>query len=165
MAMKAKPKKKLCWNCEGSVSLQAENCPYCAVYLSPGNETKEDDLYSPPYSSQNESNQGIPVAPYAINDKASNDKEFLDAEVQETEENTLDEGLYVDQIKHVIQPLTLLLAGSVFFIFGITLLLFSHQGVFSLKWNGAYWYLYLLVSLPMLIFGWVTLQRLKDIDE
>ena len=28
-------KKKLCWSCEGRVAKEAENCPYCGVYLSP----------------------------------------------------------------------------------------------------------------------------------
>lgn len=162
--MKAKSKKKLCWNCEGSVSLQVENCPYCGVYVSPENEGK-DNLFAPPYSSQLETKQDIPVPPYALNNTTAEETTSLqDDDLQESEdEKTSDE--VVDQIKDFIQPMILLLAGTVFFIFGLTLLLFSHEGVFTLKWNGNYWFLYLLISLPMLGFGWITLQKIKDIDN
>jgi hypothetical protein len=161
--MKAKPKKKLCWNCEGNVSLQIENCPYCGVYVSPGNEDKEN-LFSPPYGPQVENKQDIPTPPYAVNSHTlEGSTTAQDSDLQETEdEKALDE---IVEIKHFIQPLVLLLAGSVFFIFGLTLLLFSHQGVFSLKWNGNYWFLYLLISLPMIGFGWIALQRMKDLDN
>lgn len=49
--MNAKPKKKMCWNCEGNVNLHAEVCPYCRTSLkqSPENlKSSSADPYPPP---------------------------------------------------------------------------------------------------------------------
>lgn len=155
MNMKTKPKKKLCWNCEGNVTLQAENCPYCGVYLSPGDEAK-DHPFSPPYkNTQTEGNSEVPVAPYANQEKESSPISKEETELDQDKE----------QITTIVQPLALLLAGSMFFIFGLALLLFSHNGVFSLHWDGNYWYIYLLISLPMLGFGWMFMRNIKDVEE
>ncbi len=40
--MKAVSKKKLCWNCEGEVLLQAQTCPYCAAELEENLAAKEE---------------------------------------------------------------------------------------------------------------------------
>lgn len=150
-------KKKLCWNCEGNVSIEAENCPYCGVYLSPtGNAEK--DLHSPPYGkTQAETPIEVPASPYATQETVTTDA--AKAELPEKS------GESFDLMKNIIQPLLLLLAGSVFFIFGLALLLFSHNGVFTLRWNGSYWFLYLLLGVPMLFFGWLSLQQLREDEE
>jgi hypothetical protein len=153
--MNAKPKKKkLCWNCEGNVSVEAENCPYCAVYLSPSGSS-DKDLHSPPYGkNQTETSSEIPASPFASQDVAPSE-----ATKNDLSENS---GEGFELMKNIIQPLLLLLAGSVFFIFGLALLLFSHNGVFTLRWNGSYWFFYLLLGIPMLFFGWLSLQQLSE---
>lgn len=157
--MTAPPKRKLCWNCEGNVSLQEENCPFCGVYLSPSDEDISDegieDLFSPPYQSYEEEQQ-IPSSPYQFEEEKKEEAAVHSSEVAATP---------VEGVKSVVMPLTLLLSGTVFFLFGIALFLFSRGGYFILRWNGAYWHLYLFAGLAALIFGWKSLNSLVDSDE
>lgn len=152
--MTATPKKKLCWNCEASVALHEENCPYCAVYLGPasvsGDESQNDPL-APPYKIQVMEEEGgeLPEAPYA-------------AEESEEDEVELEALEPTGDMKEVAIPTSLLLGGTVFFLFGLVLLLFSQDGVFTLRWNSEYWYLYQLAAVPMLYFGWRSLNQLGD---
>lgn len=142
-------KKRLCWNCEGSVPVIEEHCPICGVYLSPVSlDGNQQDSLTPPYK-LTEDEPEIPTAPYAeaapqekaINHEMINDK---------TETNV------------VALAAFLILAGALFLIFSLALLFFSHNGVLTLRWNASYWYGYLLLSLPMLYFGWNYLQKVKD---
>ena len=161
MSKNAKPKKKLCWNCEGRASFQDENCPYCGVYLSPlsisGKEDKEDNLFAPPYRLDTSSEDNdVPPSPFAAPEEA---KEEAKADILPAE------GLQkpiINQLNSAIISLMLLLAGSVFLFFSLALLLFSRNGVLTLHWNGDIWFVYLILSLPMLFFGWRYLQQSKD---
>jgi len=153
--MNATSKKKLCWNCEGSVSLQQENCPYCGVYLSPimGNEA---GILSPPYRMSSEEDQDhVPPAPFR---KQEETEDLSDSEQPKGPMNSGDQ----DQVKSVILSLAFLLSGSVFFLFGIILLLFSEGGLFTLQWEGSYWFIYLLIGIPFLYIGWRSLQGIED---
>ena len=42
-------KKRLCWNCEGSVSLEAETCPYCGVSVIPATLENINAGFTPSY--------------------------------------------------------------------------------------------------------------------
>jgi hypothetical protein len=147
--MNSTSKTKLCWNCEGRVSLDLENCPYCAVYLGPAEENH--DHVDAPY--QNETDElSAPNAPFSA-EAARDDhaKEVARASANE--------------IKLIAIPLGFLLSGTVFFLFGLVLYLFSHQGMLTLHWNGRYWFIYLGLALPMLFLGWRALQRLEEAAE
>lgn len=61
--------------------------------------------------------------------------------------------------KEALYPLLCLLPGAVFFLFSLVLLLFSQQGVLTLRWSAAYWYVYLGASLPLLYLGWRLLDQ------
>lgn len=142
-------KTKLCWNCEGRVAFTEENCTYCGVYLSPtpiGNEEEDDDIPPPPY--RMDGAREVPPAPY------------------QTEEIVTAKALPADAeqgMKTVLMPLSLLLSGSIFFLFGLVLFLFSSaNGVFTLQWNGELWSLYFFVGVLMLFFGWRTLRHIED---
>ena len=110
-------KKKLCWNCEGSVSLQEENCPYCGVYLSPsvgeeGMQEQIEELFDPPYRINEEGRSDVPTSPFPV-----------EANLQLAEE------VRGNDLKKIVLPLSMLLSGTVFFLFGLALFLFSRQGV------------------------------------
>lgn len=163
-------KKKLCWNCEGNVSFQEENCPYCGVYLSPSDENTLDeeveDLFAPPYRTEGEEEESedhVPASPYGIYEEEEEEQqpvnyEFSSADVKEAIKASSDE------VKRVIMPLSLLLSGTVFFLFGLALFLFSRKGVFILQWNGCYWYLYLAFGLIALMVGWRALSQLEETE-
>jgi hypothetical protein len=159
--MSKNAKKKLCWSCEGRVAREAENCPYCGVYLSPNvpevANTSPAKPLTPPYTIPTQANQKALAAPYQpqnTQEDSEGDSEEGDKEVATPMES--------NDTKAVMIPLILLLAGSVLFIFGATLYLFSHNGVFTLRWNGDYWMYYLLLALPMLIWGWLSLGKIND---
>lgn len=149
--MSAIQKKKLCWNCEGRVSLEEENCPYCAVYLGPApDEEGKQDVLAPPYrlvETEEDQVQGPLESPYEVQDAALDDEDSLDLDVARS------------GFKQVVLPLALLSAGSLFFLFGLMLLIFSEQGKLTLSWNANSWYIYVLTALPAVIFGWVILGK------
>jgi len=144
--MKATGKKKLCWNCEGSVAAELENCPFCGVYLSPLQSHQSSSSPRAPYAmEESEEEREIPQAPYA------------NPSHEESATLAIASPEMVDQSPLFI-PLLMLLAGSVFLLFGIVLVLFSEQGVLTLQWNSTWWYAYILLALPMLAFGWKSLD-------
>jgi hypothetical protein len=154
--MTSTPKKKLCWNCEGRVSLAEENCPYCAVYLGPAPNEKGEakDILAPPYRLVEAEEETVPPSPYA----------FQNSEQKPTPEDS-EISVATSDLKQVVLPLGLLSGGSLCFVFGLILFAFSENGVFTLSWNGDSWYFYLLFAAPMLFIGWWTLMRFEDDKE
>ncbi len=160
--MSAIPKKKLCWNCEGNVAWHEEDCPYCGVCVK-GPHLEESSkeqrrpshisALNPPYRLEQALTTGIPRSPFDIEE----DKEEVEDEKP------------IEPIRRVepssLLPLLLLLLGSLSFVFGLILLLFSKDGVLTLRWNGDYWYLYLLVAIPLLGMGWRVLNRLDSTES
>jgi len=145
-------KKKLCWNCEGRVSLEQENCPYCAVYLGPApDESNEKRLLTPPYRLVDSDVDEVPPSPYMEKAPQANPQEENDYSQVKSDLN------------EVVLPMALLSAGTLFFLFGVVLLLFSNHGILTLSWSGESWYLYLIFSLPLLGVGWWAIQR--DIQD
>ncbi len=160
--MSTQPKKKLCWNCEGRVSLKDENCPYCGVYLSPlgsdeDSESKET-LFSPPYRVEeaDQDERKVPVAPYAAEQSHSPTRT---QEAIKPSSELAKTPFLTSEMQSIVLPIILLLSGSVFFIFGVALMLFSQNGVLTLQWNSDYWYLFFIFSLPMLYLGWYFIHN------
>lgn len=161
--MNQKPKKKLCWNCEGSSSVQDENCPYCGVYLSPlsigDNSGDQHNPFAPPYRmNHTDEEHGIPKSPFATQEKdplISNEEKVAEARVEEDS----------DETQTPILPTVLLLIGGGLLLFTLALVLFSQNGKLTLQWDADYWPLFLLLSGAMLFFGWKKLQNLQDSSE
>ena len=147
-------KKKLCWNCEGRVSFKQENCPYCGVYLSPTTEGDGKDAnLIPPYKLAS-SEEEVSNAPYIAKNigSASNAEKALSVEEDQPK----------DDIRNLIVTMAMLIMGSGLFLFAIILMLFSEEGSFVLRWQSDNWYIYLLLSLPMLFLGWRYLQNISE---
>lgn len=161
--MATKIKKKLCWNCEGRVGFDEEHCPFCGVYLSPtvtNDHDDDDDGYDDEQS---------PRSPYDVGGHSSEDDVPPSPfDEQEHHSHTGDEApaktvlASNEELRKVITPMGLLLAGSIFFLFGLVLLLFAKDGKFTLQWNSEYWYIYFVASLGMLFWGWRSLQVVDD---
>lgn len=153
----SKPEKtKLCWNCEGSVSRKAENCPYCAVYLNPettfdAEEEKEEAPIKPFYSPKNQEEKGtIPKAPYEPHAHAAESISSQEAVAESKHENLL---------QSIFLPLIFLTAGLFSLLFALILVLFSTHGVLTLEWDGELWYIYAIAGLPLLFLGWKFLEK------
>lgn len=157
--METQIKQKLCWNCEARVDFGVESCPSCGVYLStsPLLEQAAPDLvnnHSAPYQHVVvEEESSIPESPYQFEDADNSEEPSSSEEAGDEEE------VGSDYWKAELVPMGLLFAGSIFSLFGLALLLFAEDGVLTLKWNGDYWYLYLLLGVPFLTFGWRALQQ------
>lgn len=150
--MNQKTKKKLCWNCEGRVDFSAEHCPFCGVYLSPSTtQSVEQQEHSPSYTETPTPQHSAPPPPYQRPfDDPMHNESFPQNESED--------------IRGIVVSLSALLAGSVFFLFGLVLLLFSRNGNLVLQWSGEYWYLYLCGGILMLLIGWRTVQQLDTED-
>ena len=138
--MNNKNKTKLCWNCEGSIDLKAEKCPFCGVSTDvspiPGTQPKKAQ------------------APQASNKKAPAGFYQPKEEIQEESKES--------PFQATALAISALLLGTVLAIFSLMLALFSNsKGVFSLSWNGDWWYVYLAIALPLLWIGWRTAARLN----
>lgn len=147
-------KQKICWNCEGRVSLEEENCPYCAVYLGPAPGKGDWDMLAPPYrivDNQDEEGKGtVPPSPYTRETDGKNN-----------EQDEAEAAAVRSEMQKVVYPLILLSGGAMGFLFGFVLLFFSQEGLFTLSWNANYWYVYLGAALPMLAGGWKALKRFE----
>jgi hypothetical protein len=156
--MQQNQRTKMCPNCEGNVAIEVSICPYCGSSLFSKNEnlanSKENEnvkslsyeetlasLYPPPYKPKVDSSSSF--------EKEEEDKmnERRD-EVEEFEKNNL-------------LPTILFWIGVNILVFSLVLLFFSKDGFLYLKWNSSYWYLYSLISLPLLYFGFVGLKKIK----
>lgn len=139
--MNKKNDKRLCWNCDGSVSLHFSQCPYCG-----------SDLNTPPQ----ESGQ-VPKSPYG-NQLFSkgftvSDEEWDHALEKESEK---EEGIHAS--KRDVIALLLLLPGVVFLLFGMALFFFSSGGTLTLEWNQNLAYFYFVGAIPLLFLGWRALK-------
>lgn len=154
--MQGKTKSKLCWNCEGSAPYEAENCPYCGVYLSPlalGDDQDTQNLFSPPYR----------VEDAARSVEETNETPYTSfQESNDVSSNPIDETVAIQSSSHPALSLVAVLAGFVFFLFGLALGLFAEDGTLTLRWSSAYWYLYLIVAIPLLVWGWLDIEKHRD---
>ncbi len=149
--MSAVPQKKLCWNCEGNVSKEIDNCPYCGVYL---HADADDSSWSPSYRSSPK--EDIPTPLYQVKPQSDSEEQ-----VSKQEQATLSAAVTWAHLKKDVLPLLLLMAGSIFFLFGIVLFLFCQEGTLTLQWQEHYWTYFLGLSVPFIFIGWKLLQQLE----
>lgn len=154
--MAVSEKQKMCWSCEGNIPFSAETCPFCGAVLNPHRSQEQaatpsyTDYKSPYRLARPEEAEAIPIAPITKPDAQAQD----------------DEELSQGQAKKIMMTLGSLSVGLVFLIFGLVLFLFSgSDGMLVLKWDAHYWYIYLIIGVPLLIVGWRTLGHIVDAEE
>jgi hypothetical protein len=152
--MSAVPKKKLCWNCEGNVSREVDNCPYCGVYLQ-GTELEEDSIWNPSYRPSPDKTEEIPSPLYI----QEHQREIEEENSEKLGNEPLNWPLLFNQFKKDVFPLLFLMMGSVFFLFGVVLLLFAQNGTLTLQWQGHHSLYFLLFAFPLIIVGWKYMQE------
>ncbi|MFI5334714.1 MAG: hypothetical protein ACHQT8_06105 [Chlamydiales bacterium] len=168
--MKPADRQKMCSNCDGRIAHEAMICPYCgSEQAEPAekatqaplftNQSLQDSLtslYTPPYS------QRAPA--YSVEEpvkkRAEPFKEVkqpfqtahptaatmaLHAQAEEEESAATAKG--------ALLPILLLCLGSNLFVLGILQFFFSSNGFLRLEWDASYWFVYCLLSLPLLYLG------------
>lgn len=132
-----------------------QTCPYCGVYVE---QTAAQDTteHEPPYSlfGQGRNDSPIPASPFASADELATQASHAQAPNVAS--------VVLQDTKSVLLPLTFLLAGSVFFLFGLVVALFSEEGTLTLSWNGEYWFVYLFGGIACLLLGWKSLQGIDE---
>lgn len=159
--MSAVPKKKLCWNCEGNVARDIDNCPYCGVYLH-ASDIDENAAWNSSHLSSSKTEE-IPSPLYQIKptEEISEEQEIP----REEDSKSFAWNSLYKQLKGDIFPILFLMMGSVFFLFGVVLVLFSQGGTFTLQWKESDGFYFLLFALPLIGCGWMFLQQLEEPDR
>lgn len=170
-------KKKLCWNCDGHVSFDADSCPYCGSQL---NKKEGKDNLSPPFQEEefasSENQFKVPFDPeetpklalYELNEGEKKnltpwkftEREWETLTGERGEPSVSDED--GEERRNILVTLAMLLIGSSFFLFSLALFFFSSEGSFTLTWKASSWYLYFVVSVPLLLYGWKHLKEVKS---
>lgn len=193
-------KQKMCWNCDGNVSVDALYCPFCgsdlhakfyekakeyattSVSSSGKNQFAHashdpisldtqnlSSLYKPPYSPTH-SGYGVPSYHDSSYDEPEpSSREFYypntpDEPVYPKEHHKIRadrEESYEEEVRKTdagIWPLLFLAMGVNLLTLGLLLFFFSDQGRVVLEWNSYFWFVYCILSLPLLMFGWKLLQ-------
>ncbi len=171
---------KVCWNCEADVSYEATYCPFCGTDLltssieksgqSPKQDHKFSDqslqeslasLYKPPYSMRNRQGFGVPderaESSYLEKEPPKKESEDLPT-LPEEGIQPLNEKEEVTRKGHIL-PLLFLMIGAHLFILGALIIFCSKDGMVTLEWKSHFWFIYCLVSLPLLYFGGKMLKN------
>lgn len=160
--MSKKNEKRLCWNCDGSVSFHLTHCPYCGVDLAHAAKGVTAPLFEPtnPYQPPSSLHNDIPKPPYA-NLFAQTEAPVSEAEWRRALQDQSGEGEKEEsEARDLPSSVTwlLLLPGLFFLLFGLALVFFSSEGVLTLRWNQSFAYFYFLSALPLLYLGWRALR-------
>lgn len=152
--MSTKAHKKLCWNCDGYVHVYEIKCPYCGVSLADqlkearGIEEKPSLSQSleekAAYASLNEFQP--PYQGYGAN--------FSEPEIKKVEPQKKEPVKEVEDVENPFGALLLVIPGTVLFLLGLTMLLFSSDGKITFQFRSKFWFVYLFGSLPLLYAGY-----------
>ena len=153
--MNSKGKGKICWNCEGEVHKEMDQCPYCGTSLSPMQD-QENTKNSPEVSLTKQS----PPSTYS-----NLSEEILKANrILYKKEEEKRESVSVFE-KNPFSALVFFLPGSLFFIFGLILFIFSQEGSLILSWNARYSFLYIVLGSALSWAGWKVLCSCSERGE
>jgi hypothetical protein len=154
--METKEKLKLCPYCDGRVSIEAMQCPYCGEIFGEGlafqkgkGKSRLEEIrpldeslassYEPPYVAKSYTKPGIP------NISPRKQKKSTPTPFQEREEP--------EESKKSVWSLLLLSVGAHLFTLGWLIFFFSERGQLILEWKSRYWPIYVLLSLAPLYYG------------
>jgi hypothetical protein len=148
--MKTVDRQKMCPNCDGRIPHESAQCPYCfttlqveahKVFNAP--PVQENFLYNAPYSAKPaEEARAVPKSTALYGEKEG----VATMEKEEAENKAF-------------WPILLLTIGGNLFTLGILQFIFSDHGTVHLEINGSYWFLMLLVSLPLFYFGLKNISK------
>jgi hypothetical protein len=157
--MKPKKRQKLCYNCEGEIDLDVIVCPFCAADLRTEKLEQSQSVYQPfgtPEKLQNQqTSQSLYPSPFASRSEVAQDELEEELPFHNPEETVSNE-----RLSRVIFPTILFTLGIQMFLLGMFILLFSHKGVVLLRWDGTFWFFYVLASCPLLYFGYRSLSKI-----
>lgn len=146
--MKPKKRQKLCHHCEGEVDLDVIVCPFCAADLREARV--EQPRFSspvikelPPEQSLYPSTRSLPPPEEEV--MVQEEESPVAAQVESQAESTF---------KSSMGGILLFTLGAHLFFLAMAFLFLSDRGVLLLRFNAHFWPLCLILSLPLLVFGY-----------
>lgn len=159
--MRPADRQKMCANCNGKVSFEATECPYCAAEqtpvakTSPKNNSLQDSLaslYNPPYSPKSAEKMKAKEKEKVEPSTAPRKQVFYTEPESPVAQATAALPLENDAKKDFWALFALIVGGNLLTL-GLMQFFFSENGLLVLEWNSAYWYLYCLIALPLFYLG------------
>jgi RNA polymerase subunit RPABC4/transcription elongation factor Spt4 len=133
-------KSKICWNCDGTLGLEEDLCPFCGTQQDQLQAERTDRVVALPVESLQEAvNKVTPPATekIALLDRLS-EKELL-----------------------LLTLVSTMLGGTLLF-FTLALLLFSTNGKLTLIWDASLWPFLGFLSIALLYLSYKTQTKIKD---
>lgn len=171
--MKTQKRQKLCLNCNGSVDLDVLVCPFCGHDLLSEKKNLEESLYQAPSQKMTPGQTIASLYPPAYRPEEmsqeeaqhsyENERKFVHnpTSMKDPFQETLNE-LPPEKEPSTILPVLIFSLGSLLFAMGLFIFFFSTNGIVLLKWNAKYWFLYVLMAAPLMIWGYNLLNRLDE---
>lgn len=159
--MDSKDRQKMCGSCDGRISLEAEECPYCG---SVQQSIEPQDFQAQQYRSIQESL----TAPYhpSYVPHTQQKSEPIKGIMQEKKYQQASGVLGIPSIptdsaqeqqiqeeKSSFWPILFLSLAANLLVIGLLQLFFSENGVLRLEWDSQHWYFYCLAALPLFFLG------------
>lgn len=154
MSNNVKKRQKLCLNCDASIDIDVIVCPYCGADLTESKEQEFDSIDESPFDPA-EYNENISSLYPPPHQSQKFEPEKTPEEPQFSEEEEKSKPL-------LILPIFLVSMGAMLLALGLFILVFSTNGAAILKWNAKYWFVYLALSIPFLVLGVKSLNRLEE---
>lgn len=174
---------KVCWSCDGKVSNQSVQCPYCGAHLgtqqesSLGINSQSNSNYASKESAQKPRYQQVKsvgseesftplYSQHSSGSSSENsfeDQSFQQPSSEAPVSKNYEEAQASGSVKEML-AFSLLLVAMGLFLFSIILFLFSKDGYLVLKWKSSYWLLCLLLSIPVFFFGWRALGQVEECE-
>ncbi len=146
--MKQPERQKMCPNCDGRIPQESTQCPYCFAQLQIDSTQKAtlpptttdplSALYPPPYSTSSST-------PSEVKTTTAKSSDLIEAETQSIP----------------FWSILMLALGSNLLTLGILQFFFSDHGVLRLEMNASYWFLMVIVAIPLIYFGLKQLSSKK----
>ncbi|WP_213358272.1 phage holin family protein [Chlamydiifrater phoenicopteri] len=155
--------QRLCWKCEGSVSVHVAQCPYCSAFLQ--DPPVPGSAFSSCHLSPEQSQEGGPEgAPGLFAVSSSDWDSVLSSEKRCPLEEQAVQASFDDKLIdwREFLPFVLISSGLGMVMFSVLLFLFSKDGVVTLSWNKSAMMYCFLVGAPALYKGYKMLSAEKD---
>ena len=129
-----------CCYCEEMIHAYATCCPYCYNDVIPSGEAL------------NQPEQKAPAPLLRMDDEAR---------LEDKGKTERSPPIAISQTVYMLLSLAALLAGSVFFFFGVLIKLFSKNGVFTLEWSVGCWPYFVFSAVALIMCGLLAHSKIE----
>lgn len=133
-------KSKICWNCDGTLGLEEDLCPFCGTPQDQFQSDRTDRVVALPVESLQEAVNKVSLP---VQEKTP----FLDR---------------LSEKELLLLTLVSTMVGGTLLFFTLALLLFSTNGKLTLVWDAGLWPFLGFLTVALLYLSYKTQSKLKD---